>query len=931
MKRGRRTAQIRRSIAYLGLLASLLGLLNSCAFFSKDYTWEKRVEARCATIHKIEAQLDAVDTGLFQSGGASALVDVLSKVEGIKQISQVGETGARFQFDDGTWGNVIIDVAVNEEESTSGALTLPNYQVQIDSSEQHAPKAGVQHTCAPWTSGRALIVLAAPKTIWPYDDYRATVGILRASGYAVDALLGEEFTPRTVLSFDKYGVIILIGHGSNDVFQTGVPYESKSDLLPYKDLEEMDPQPIEPIIIKGDTDHPVESYIAFNANLLYLIPNRLPSSLVYLNGCYTTWRKDLLNDPSWVIALRSKGAAVILGNSDFINVEAAGNGAKGFCKYFFEESYRLGEAVEEARNYGLIKASMLEYYGDPLIQGNAWPIATVSANPTSGAAPLEVSFDASHSHDPDGDALTYQWFFGDGAEATGETASHTYKQSGDYEATLFATDPCGHEGKATTTIHVEQNPCEIETKPPVLTLNCPSSASSGSADFSWSAIDNCSDEADILFSYKLDDQSWSTWSHVTNKSYDNLTTGSHTFCVKARDKLGNESDPKCCQIEVNPCLSDNTPPVVTLDCPQGVSTGNVTLTWHGKDNCTPESEIQYQYIIYEVWSSWTTATSKTYSNLSSGSYTFCVRAKDTSGNISKEVCCTFKVDKCLNDSTPPSLTLNCGNPSGSGDVDFSWSASDDCASTSRLEYRHRLEGYENWSNWGDLKEAHYHSLQAGSYTFCVQVKDPNGNTSEKCCTIAVQGCTNNPQIWTDKSTYCIGDPITIYMRFTAPCTASLLDEKQGSYTKYLFQNRSYDVGAYTISGEIDGPAGSETLTVNSTACGSTESDSVTIVVENCGEGPRPGETDFYGIVLSEPDLIGAKRWIVQIERVDYGVDILPLGQVSVVMGVYPGCQGKEIGDIQSGDAVWVYGYFDGTSVDLCPNSLYYISKYGRPI
>jgi PKD repeat protein len=72
--------------------------------------------------------------------------------------------------------------------------------------------------------------------------------------------------------------------------------------------------------------------------------------------------------------------------------------------------------------------------------GNRPPSASFSATPSSGEAPLAVAFDASASSDPDGDALTYSWDFGDGASDSGETAAHTYTQNGDYTVTLTVGD-----------------------------------------------------------------------------------------------------------------------------------------------------------------------------------------------------------------------------------------------------------------------------------------------------------------------------------------------------------------------------------------------------------------------------------------------------------------------------------------------------------
>ena len=72
--------------------------------------------------------------------------------------------------------------------------------------------------------------------------------------------------------------------------------------------------------------------------------------------------------------------------------------------------------------------------------GNRPPVAAVTANPSAGPAPLNVTFNAGGSTDPDGDALTYEWALdGDGVfnDGGGVTKTRTYN----------GTDP-GHRAGA---------------------------------------------------------------------------------------------------------------------------------------------------------------------------------------------------------------------------------------------------------------------------------------------------------------------------------------------------------------------------------------------------------------------------------------------------------------------------------------------------
>jgi PKD repeat protein len=74
---------------------------------------------------------------------------------------------------------------------------------------------------------------------------------------------------------------------------------------------------------------------------------------------------------------------------------------------------------------------------------NQPPIADFDVNVTYGVAPLNVSFDASNSYDPDGYIASYNWDFKDEATGSGETISHTFNSAGSYNVELTVTDNDG--------------------------------------------------------------------------------------------------------------------------------------------------------------------------------------------------------------------------------------------------------------------------------------------------------------------------------------------------------------------------------------------------------------------------------------------------------------------------------------------------------
>jgi PKD repeat protein len=86
------------------------------------------------------------------------------------------------------------------------------------------------------------------------------------------------------------------------------------------------------------------------------------------------------------------------------------------------------------------------------------PATAVIAPGTTGPAPITITFSAENSAPSEGATITdYNWNFGDGATATGETTSHLYTSNGSYTVTLTIADTAGTEATATYTIDVSAN------------------------------------------------------------------------------------------------------------------------------------------------------------------------------------------------------------------------------------------------------------------------------------------------------------------------------------------------------------------------------------------------------------------------------------------------------------------------------------------
>jgi PKD repeat protein len=163
---------------------------------------------------------------------------------------------------------------------------------------------------------------------------------------------------------------------------------------------------------------------------------------------------------------------------------------------------------------------------------------TDSTSPEADAdVPANVSVGESFSvsgqqSSDDGQITSYEWSFGDGTTATGETATHSYSSNGTYTVTLTVTDDAGNTDTAERTVTVQD---ARDTTPPEAVADVPTNVS---VDESFTASGRNSSDGGRITSYEwsFGDGTTATGETATH-SYS--TNGTYTVSLTVTDEAGN--------------------------------------------------------------------------------------------------------------------------------------------------------------------------------------------------------------------------------------------------------------------------------------------------------------------------------------------------------------------------------------------------------
>ena len=470
---------------------------------------------------------------------------------------------------------------------------------------------------------------------------------------------------------------------------------------------------------------------------------------------------------------------------------------------------------------------------------NNKPIAEVGG-PYSGDVGVPILFDGSGSSDPDGDPLTYNWNFGDGASLSGTSAlvTHVYAIPGNYTVTLVVNDGALDSNPDTTTVTVND-----VNEAPVADVGGPYSGDEDTAiNFDGSGSSD-PDGDPLTYSWDFGDGGNGTGQTPSHTYAD---PGSYTVTLVVNDGA-LDSSPSSTTVTVN---AVNHPPVANVGGPYS-GDEDTAISFDGSGSSDLDGDaLTYSWNFGDGASLSGTSALVTHVYADPGSYTV-----------------TLVVNDGALDSNPDTttVTVNDVNEAPVADVGGPYSGDEDTAINFDGSGSSDPDGDPLTYSWdfGDggngTGESPSHTYaDPGSYTVTLVVNDGTLNSSPSSTTVTVNDVNYAPVADVggpysgDEDTAISfdgsgssdpdGDPLTYSWNFG--------DGQNGTGES---PSHTYaDPGSYTV-----------TLVVNDGALDSSP-DTTTVTVNNVNEAPiaeagadQTGDVDevlnFDGSGSSDPD------------------------------------------------------------------------------
>ncbi len=350
-------------------------------------------------------------------------------------------------------------------------------------------------------------------------------------------------------------------------------------------------------------------------------------------------------------------------------------------------------------------------------------------------------------------ASSYTWNFGDGTSDTSSNPSHTYSTGGSYNVCLIARDNSGTFCDSickTVTVSTSGCSADFNSITSGLTVNF-TNISTGASSYKWDFGDGSTDTS-------------------ANATHTYGSGGNYTVCLKAFNTSGNLCDSICKTVTISSsgCTADfsSTTSGLTANFTNN-SSGASSYTWNFGDGASDTS----------------TNPSHTYS--SGGSYSVCLIARNSAGNLCDSICKTVSVSNpsCTADFsyTTSGRTANFTNNS-SGASSYTWNFGDGASDTS-------------------TNPSHTYS-SGGSYSVCLIARNNAGNFCDSTCkTVSLNVNSIKGTVSFNGNNLDTGEVFLYEVSSGSYSKVDSLFIKNSSQGKYQFNN--VDTGQYLVKAYPD--------------------------------------------------------------------------------------------------------------------------------
>ncbi|MGH2948247.1 MAG: PKD domain-containing protein, partial [Solirubrobacteraceae bacterium] len=344
---------------------------------------------------------------------------------------------------------------------------------------------------------------------------------------------------------------------------------------------------------------------------------------------------------------------------------------------------------------------------------NAAPvIEAVTADPSSGPAPLDVDFTVEAS-DADGDELSYSWDFdGDGTEdAADQDPSYTYTEPGDYEAEVTVSD-----GQAETAETVDVTVLGDEPGAPTVQGFADPSSGSAPLDVRFSATGLDPDGGRLTYRWEFGDGGQS---FAANPRHTYTEPGIYTAVVTATDPAGQTGTD---EVQITVSEAGSEPPAVTAsaDVTSGQAPLRVRFEATGEDPDGPNRQLTYAWTFGDGGQAF--GRNAVHRYMEPGTYTATVTVTDAGGLTASDEVEITVTDPPGNGA--PSVEAAADPASGAAPLRVRFSSQGTDPDGDRLEYAWEFGD----GGTADRRNATHWYAEPGTYTATVTVTDRDGAT-----------------------------------------------------------------------------------------------------------------------------------------------------------------------------------------------------------